>query len=178
MIAKLPIFCSSSALASEKHRFLVQFPHFARFTDRSGRSTFCIFVQHQFSGGLLMRICEIVALDPHLSLRICLDFIFKSASTLTRRVKGTLTPVISLTHRVKGRTLSTSLQVGIYSNPQSEGHTHTGSFFHTQSEGEHSPSLSHTRTLALFHKVEGSLTHSKVGYTLTRSLTSQSRTQS
>ena len=47
-----------------------------------------------------------------------------------------------------------------------------------QSEGEHSPSLSHTRTLALFHKVEGSLTHSKVGYTLTRSLTSQSRTQS
>ena len=178
VIAKLPIFCSSSALASEKHRFLVQFPHFARFTDRSGRSTFCIFVQHQFSGGLLMRICEIVALDPHLSLRICLDFIFKSASTLTRRVKGTLTPVISLTDRVKGRTLSTSLQVGIYSNPQSEGHTHTGSFFHTQSEGEHSPSLSHTRTLALFHKVEGSLTHSKVGYTLTRSLTSQSRTQS
>ena len=65
-----------------------------------------------------MRICETVALDPHLSLRICLDFIFKSASTLTRRVKGTLTPVISLTHRVKGRTLSTSLQVGIYSNPQ------------------------------------------------------------
>ena len=178
VIAKLPMFCSSSALASEKHRFLVQFPHFARFTDRSGRSTFCNFVKHQFSGGLLMRICEIVALDPHLSLRICLDFIFKSASTLTRRVKGTLTPVISLTHRVKGRTLSTSLQVGIYSNPQSEGHTHTGSFFHTQSEGEHSPSLSHTRTLALFHKVEGSLTHSKVGYTLTRSLTSQSRTQS
>ena len=178
VIAKLPIFCSSSALAFEKHRFLVQFPHFARFTDRSGRSTFCTFVQHQFSGGLLMRICETVALDPHLSLRICLDFIFKSASTLTRRVKGTLTPVISLTHRVKGRTLSTSLQVGIYSNPQSEGHTHTGSFFHTQSEGEHSPSLSHTRTLALFHKVEGSLTHSKVGYTLTRSLTSQSRTQS
>ena len=38
VIAKLPIFCSSSALASEKHRFLVQFPHFARFTDRSGRN--------------------------------------------------------------------------------------------------------------------------------------------
>ena len=150
VIAKLPIFCSSSALASEKHRFLVQFPHFARFTDRSGRSMFYIFVQHQFSGGLLMRICEIVALDPHLSLRICLDFIFKSASTLTRRVKGTLTPVISLTDRVKGRTLSTSLQVGIYSNPQSEGHTHTGSFFHTQSEGEHSLPLSHTHVPSLF----------------------------
>ena len=100
VIAKLRILCSSSALAFEKHRFLANFPHFARFTDRSGRSTFCIFVQHQFSGGLLMRICEIVALDPHLSLRICLDFIFKSASTLTRRVKGTLTPVISLTDRV------------------------------------------------------------------------------
>ena len=171
-------FAPPPHLPLKKHRFLVQFPYFARFTDRSGRSTFCIFVQHQFSGGLLMRICEIVAPGPHLSLRICLDFLFKSASTLTRRVKGTLTPVISLTHRVKGRTLSTSLQVGIYSNPQSEGHTHTGSFFHTQSEGEHSPSLSHTRTLALFHKVEGSLTHSKVGYTLTRSLTSQSRTQS
>ena len=96
VIAKLRIFCSSSALASEKHRFLVQFLHFARFTDRSGRSTFCNFVKHQFSGGLLMRICEIVAPGPHLSLRICLDFLFKSASTLTRRVKGTLTPVISL----------------------------------------------------------------------------------
>ena len=125
-----------------------------------------------------MRICEIVAPGPHLSLRICLDFLFKSASTLTRRVKGTLTPVISLTHRVKGRTLSTSLQVGIYSNPQSEGHTPIGSFFHTQSAGEHSLPLSHTRTLTLFHKVESSLIHSRVGSTLTRSLTSQSRTQS
>ena len=46
VIAKLPMFCSSSALASEKHRFLVKFPHFARFTDRSGRSTFCNFVKH------------------------------------------------------------------------------------------------------------------------------------
>ena len=180
MIAKLPIFCSSPAVASEKHRFLVKCPHFARFINRSGRSTFCIFVQHQFSGGLLMRICEIVALDPHLSLRICLDFIFKSASTLTRRVKGTLTPVISLTHRVKGRTLSTSLQVGIYSNPQSEGHTHTGSFFHTHRVKGNTLSLSltHTLTLTLFHKVESSLTHSRVGCPLTRSLTSQSRTQS
>ena len=117
MIAKSRIFCSSSALASEKHRFLVQVPHFARFTDRSGRSTFCNFVKHQFSGGLLMRICEIVALDPHLSLRICLDVIFKSASTLSRRVKGTLTPALSLKHRVKGRNLSVNLQVGIYSQP-------------------------------------------------------------
>ena len=125
-----------------------------------------------------MRICEIVALDPLLSLRVCLDFIFKSASTLSRRVKGRLIPVISLTDRVKGRTLSTSLQVGIYSNPQSEGQTHTGAFFHTQSEGQHSLPLSHTRTLTLFHKVESSLIHSRVGSTLTRSLTSQSRTQS
>ena len=116
-----------------------------------------------------MRISEIVALDPHLSLRICLDFIFKSASTLTRRVKGTLTPVISLTDRVKGRTLSTSLQVGIYSNPQSEGHTHTGSFFHTQSEGEHSPSLSHTYPRS-FPQSRG-LTHSLQGWIYTHSVT-------
>ena len=33
-----------------------------------------------------MRIYEIVALDPYLSLRIFVDFIFKSASTLARRV--------------------------------------------------------------------------------------------
>ena len=143
------LFAPPPHLPLKKHRFLVQCPRCALFTDRSGRSTFCIFVQHQFSGGLLMRICEIVALDPLLSLRICLDFIFKSASTLSRRVKGTLIPVISLTDRVKGRTLSTSLQVGIYSNPQSEGHTHTGSFFHTQSEGEHSPHLSLSLSLSL-----------------------------
>ena len=143
-------FAPPPHLPLKKHRFLVQCPRCALFTDRSGRSTFWNFVKHQFSVGLLMRICEIVALDPHLSLRICLDFLFKSASTLTRRVKGTLTPVISLSHRVKGRTLSTSLQVGIYSNPQSEGHTHIGSFFHTQSAGEHSLPLSHTHVPSLF----------------------------
>ena len=98
-----------------------------------------------------MRICEIVAPGPHLSLRICLDFLFKSASTLTRRVKGTLTPVISLTHRVKGRTLSTSLQVGIYSNPENEGHTHTGSFFHTHTHRVKGNTLPLSLSLSLLH---------------------------
>ena len=143
-------FAPPPHLPLKKRRILIQFSLCARFTDRSGRSTFCIFVKNQFSSGFLVRICEIVAPGPLLSLRICLDFLFKSASTLSRRVKGTLTPVISLSHRVKGRTLSTSLQVGIYSNPQSEGHTHTGSFFYTQSEGEHSLPLSHTHVPSLF----------------------------
>ena len=43
VIAKLRIFCSSSASDFEKTSILVNSPHFARFTDRSGRNKFCIF---------------------------------------------------------------------------------------------------------------------------------------
>ena len=124
-----------------------------------------------------MRICEIFAPPPQLSLRISLDFLFKSASTLTRRVKGTLTPVISLTHRVKGRTLSTSLQVGIYSNPQSEGHTHTGSFFHTHRvKGNTLPislslSLLHAHTCPHSFPQSRELTHSLQSGMYTHSVT-------
>ena len=145
----------SPHLLPKKHRFLIQFSRCAFFTDRSARNNFCFFVKRHFSGGFLMRICEFFAPLLHLSLRSYLDFLFKSASTLTHRVKGTLTPALSLT-QIEGRTLSIPLQVGIYSHPQSEGHPHSGSFFHTHCEGKHS--LSHTCTLILLHTIECSLT--------------------
>ena len=117
-----------------------------------------------------MRICEIVALDPHVSLRICLDFIFKSASTLTRRVKGTLTPAISLTHRVKGARYRLLFKSASTLTHRAKGTlTPALSFTHRVKGNTLSLSLTHTYPRS-FPQSRG-LTHSLQGWIYTHSVT-------